>query len=111
MTTYADLGPPIPEEARDGAPLRIRRIAEMATTTGLGESIYVIDAVSRDVPPQPMTLLLAANPRTGQINRAAVNLRQGGGFVATDLDLLPGNLVDLIRSICLDPREEKPPDG
>jgi hypothetical protein len=102
---YASLGPEIPVDGMpDCAPLRITRIVEMGERNGLGEAVILVDAMGED--DAPLKLILGCNPHTAEISRAAVWLRPGAGFVATDLACLPGNLVDVVRTILLDPRPE-----
>lgn len=103
-TSYADLGPPVPEEGMpDQAPLRITRIAELAERNGLNEAIILVDAMAWD-PPGPCKMILGCNPHSGDITRAAVCLRPGTGFVAIRLEVLPGNLRDIVKTILLDAR-------
>lgn len=104
MTTYADLGPPVPEEMPDTAPLRITHIQELAARNGLNEAIVLVDAMAWQ-PAGPVKLILGCNPYTGAITRAAVLMRPGTGFVAIDPDRLPGNLHDIVKTILLDARE------
>jgi hypothetical protein len=100
---YASLGPEIPIEGMpDCAPLRIVRLAELAERNALNETVILVDAVGED--DAPIKLILGANPHTAEITRAAVWLRPGAGFVACDTACLPGNLVDIVRTILLDPR-------
>lgn len=105
---YADLGPPVPIDGMpDVPPLRILRIQELAERNGLNETVILVDAQNR-AERSLIKIILGCNPFTGDITRAAVCLRQGTGFVAVHLDCLPGNLVDIVRSILLDPREVEP---
>jgi len=104
---YATLGPPIPEEGLpDEPPLAILGLQEVSESNGLGEVIFLADV---GVLPQRVhaKLILACVPQTGEIKRAAVCLAPGtgAGFVATDPGQLPGNLIDLIRTILTDPCE------
>jgi hypothetical protein len=88
----------------DSEPLRILRIEEMPGTNGLGEAIFIV-AAQRRHPREPMTIMLAANPHTGEITRVAIDIGTGRGYKAGDPALVPGNLRDVIKTIVLDPRE------
>ena len=101
-TGYYAYGPPVLEEAPDIPPLTIRRRAINHERTG--EAVFIVDAIDRE-PQVPMTLLLAANPHTGEIVRVAVNLQRGVGFVAADVAGVPGNLRDIIKTILLEAHE------
>lgn len=100
---YADLGPPIDPEQHDRPPLRIVRISELSERNGLGETVFLVTAIGPHSK-EEMQLIVTINPRTGAITRSAINLRQGGGFITADPELLPGNLADILKSIATDPR-------
>jgi hypothetical protein len=102
---YASLGPEIPIEGMpDVAPMRIMHIAELAERNGLGETVVLVDALGWQ-PVRPVKLILGVNPHTGEVARAAFCIRPGTGFVACDVGCLPGNLVDIVKTIVLDQRE------
>jgi hypothetical protein len=88
----------------DCAPLRITRLAELRERNALNETVILVDAMGDD--DAPIKLILGCNPHTGEIARVAVWLRPGAGFVAADIACLPGNLIDVVRSILLDPRPD-----
>lgn len=93
-------GPPVPEDVPDVPPFLIDKIEEVAQPNAAGEVIFFVDG--RDIYQQPVKLILAANPHTGAVARAAVHLRPGSGYVATDPNCLPGNLADVIGTIALE---------
>lgn len=102
--TYASLGPPIPIEAPDTQPFRIDHVRELAETNGVGEVIFILTG-RHDTTSPPISLILAASPVTGAITRAAHLSHPGAGYVAMRVDLLWGNVVDLVRSITLERRQ------
>ena len=104
---YATLGPAIPPDGLpDTPPLRILHIQEIAERNALNEIIFIVDAFSTNEKlMHAIKVLVAVNPFNGEPTRAAVLLRPGTGFVAIQPECLPGNLVDICRTIALDPRE------
>jgi hypothetical protein len=109
---YANHGPAIPADGMpDGPPLRILRIEELRERNGLNEVVILVDAMSHDAPPGtipasvPIKLIVGVNPFNGEATRAAVLFRPGTGFIAIQPECLPGNLVDICRTIVLDCRE------
>jgi hypothetical protein len=101
MTTYADLGPPIPLEAPDSPPLTIDRLELLGAVNGLGEAIVLVDATAWAPAKRPIKLIVAARPHDGEILRVAVMQAPGAGFIAYDPTTVPGNLADIVRTMVL----------
>ena len=98
MTTYAHLGPRVPLEAHDTAPVIIHAWSIIADLNGLGEAIVSVTCSSHDEGAQRGVLLLALNPRSPHIVRATLLLPGAERIVVEPLDV-PGHIADLARTL------------
>ena len=104
---YAALGPPVPADGMpDGPPLWIGRINLLPDRNHLGEAIVMIDAASATMPRHRIKMILCVNPHLGEITRPAVLDHPAAGYVTCRPAVLPGNLVDIVRTIALEARSD-----
>lgn len=84
----------------DTPPFRLDHLEEMATRNGTGEVVFLVRG--RGTLDEPIRLIVAANPWSGSITRAAVWLRPGAGYVAIDPASVPGNVADVCTTLALE---------
>lgn len=102
----ADLGPIPPRRANDPPAFRIRRYAIIADLTALNQAILTFTgkAAGND---REVTLLLTADPRTGDIQHctvvySAVALPGMKQSETIDVAWIPGNVADIARTKVLE---------